>query len=183
MTVRAIRIPRNKALEIFEPLHLRLVEEGIPFEVVGSLRRQEPEVKDIDLISWYPAGALLSFLHRVSKQYGLLVAKHFEGNRLQLSVRGLVIKTFLTTEFTRGAALLAWTGHVAFVRWLRKLARGQGYVLSPGGLLFNGNVVASVSEGLIFDALGLDYIPPDRRGFGSIAWRALIRKNSIATGS
>jgi DNA polymerase (family 10) len=169
-----IRVPLDEALGIFEPLSEVLTEARIPFEFAGSIRRREPEVKDIDLISGCPPARILEVI-KASRLKGLRYLNQVGMSyAVRASISNFNVKIFCyKKEAERGSALLSWTGHFKFVRMLRGIAREQGYVLSPKGLLHNGLVVASRTEELIFWALGLNYIGPEDRAKGK-TWKNLL---------
>jgi len=174
MRADVIRIPRLEAIDLFGPLCLYLEECGIEIEFVGSMRRNEVEVKDIDLISPHSPVRIIEALQG-SRIKGLRLLNQVGMNHtVRASVSNFHIKIFCyQKEIERGSMLLSWTGHYKFVRMLRGIAREQGYVLSPKGLLHNGLVVASRTEELIFWALGLNYLSPEERAKGKV-WKNLL---------
>lgn len=65
-----------------------------------------------------------------------------------------------------GIALLLATGSSAHLDALRALAERKGLTLGADGLRQNGSVVAQETEGEIYSALGLPFIPPELRETG-----------------
>lgn len=62
------------------------------------------------------------------------------------------------------SAILYFTGPKDFNKKMRTLAIAQGYSLSEYGLTDeNGNIVHANSEKEIFDILGMEYLPPEKR--------------------
>lgn len=62
-----------------------------------------------------------------------------------------------------GAALLYFTGSRSHNIALRRLAQAQGWKLNEYGLFAGARQLAGASESGIYDALGLDEIPPELR--------------------
>ena len=67
-----------------------------------------------------------------------------------------------------GATILGWTGSVTFERDLRLWAKQKGYSFSFDGLTHLGvakeaGLVETQDESEVFDALGLQWMPPEWR--------------------
>jgi DNA polymerase (family 10) len=91
---------------------------------------------------------------------GLLLTLTFEGRRLELFVSGAT---------TLGAALAVRTGDEVFVTALQERAAAKDLRLTGVGL-FSGEVgLETRTEQEVFDALGVEYVPPECRDlpFGS----------------
>ena len=104
-------------------------------------------------------------------------ATYFGGVRLRghPHYRRLDLKTCLPDEFAY--ALLSFTGSAYFNRSLRSLVKTMGYSLSEHGLTAAVadrppgplrpidflNLVPATTEQDIFAALGLDWVPPEKR--------------------
>ena len=135
----------------------------------GSLRRGRDTVGDLDLLVTGPACepaivaaavehvATLPLIHKLLAKGQNKVAFTLENN-LQVDVR-------LLPRASYGAALQYFTGSKMHSVALRQRALKQGLTLSEYALarLDDNSIVAAKSEEDIYNALGLDYIPPELR--------------------
>ena len=131
----------------------------------GSLRRGRETVGDLDLLVTGPgaATALDRFVahprvHEVLGHGANKASARFGLEGIQVDVRALA-------EESRGAAMQYFTGSKEHNVALRQRAQRQGLTLNEYGLsrLDTGAVVASRTEQEIYQALGLDWIPPEMR--------------------
>ncbi|KKN39350.1 hypothetical protein LCGC14_0744550 [marine sediment metagenome] len=151
-------------LERAQAIAAALVKELQPFceeiMVAGSIRRQRPLVKDIDLVI-IPAnqGQLAVKLHAMGCRFG--------GPKAQrLQYKGANVDIYIATVETFPMLVLVRTGSGAFNRDLAIRAKGQGLHFAADGrgiLNKDGQRVAWLSEGEILGTLGLPYIEPSRR--------------------
>jgi DNA polymerase (family 10) len=160
----APRIPLGRAIAVAEPLldRLRSVPGVRWAEPVGSLRRGQDTVGDIELIASVadPIGVVedllaevedARWLHRGERRVYLLV------DRVQVGMR------FVQPE-NAGAALLHLTGSHGHFAALQAHAKSAGYRLSSEGLhAIGGTLRPASSEDEIYAALGLPSIPPEIR--------------------
>jgi len=114
--------------------------------ICGSIRRKEKMIRDIDIL-------VIDAASHGTLQHG---AK-FEGVELNIYC--------VAPEHT-GAGLLFLTGNAQFNITLRGLAKRKGMKLNRYGLYRDGKLIASETEEDIFQALGMDYVPPKGRGSG-----------------
>ena len=131
----------------------------------GSLRRGKETVGDLDLLVTGPgAGAALDRfvahprVHDVLGHGSNKASARFGLEGIQVDVRAL-------SEESRGAAMQYFTGSKEHNVALRQRAQRMGLTLNEYGLarVDNGEVVASRTEREIYEALGLDWIPPEMR--------------------
>jgi len=136
-------------------------------QVVGSIRRQKPIVRDIDFVvisnEWQNLGKQL-----IAKLDALETMKGDKIKRFLVPTdKGAVQADFYrTTPKTWGVYMLIRTGSAEHNVWLAKLALKNHMQLRYSvGLveLPKGNVIASDCEEDIFRSLGLDYINPTQR--------------------
>jgi DNA polymerase (family 10) len=162
-----------------EPLCERVV-------IAGSIRRQKPEVNDIDLVTLPKCAERSSFLDcnykvRVSetevwltlfpsvlKKWGLKVdALGPELLRFSRIEDGFQVDVYRARPETWGVILLVRTGSKQHNVKLCSLARSKGLMLSAAkGVIADdgcGEVVASWTEEEIFAALGLAFVAPKDR--------------------
>lgn len=132
-------------------------------EVVGSIRRQRPEVNDIDIVlipqewMWPTVSNVLK--HRL----GATIAE--SGPELvRLVIQGVQVDLYRARPRTWGVLLLIRTGSTQHNIKLCSHARSRGLMLSAAqGVLKDGKVIASSTEEEIFAALGMPYIEPKDR--------------------
>lgn len=150
-------------LERAQAIAAALVKELEPccqrMTMAGSIRRERPLVKDIDLVL-IPAnqGQLAVKFHEMGCRFG--GPKH---QRLQY--KGANVDIYIATEDTWPMLLLVRTGSAAFNRDLaiRAKAKSLHFAADGRGVLKGDQRVAWRSEEEIFGALGLPYIEPSRR--------------------
>jgi DNA polymerase (family 10) len=135
----------------------------------GSLRRGRETVGDLDLLVTGPACAedKVAAIVEYTAAYppiAELLAKGQNKVSFRLST-GLQVDVRLLPMASYGAALQYFTGSKMHNVWLRQRALKRGYTLSEYALarLDDGAVVAAASEEEIYQALGLDWIPPELR--------------------
>ena len=151
-------------LEFAKKLAAELIAELTPvttrIEVAGSIRRQRPAVRDIDLVL-------------IPKNQGLLDNKlrelgcQFGGPKIRrLVYKGALVDIYIATPETWATLLLIRTGSTRHNVYLCKRARAKGWQLKADGqglLDARGNRIAGDSEESIFQALELHYVPPEER--------------------
>lgn len=162
----------NHMLEILSP-------ECDRIEIAGSIRRQKPEVGDIEIVlipkpiydlfglPLYGADRIEAALHREGFEL-LKNGDHFKQARV--SPRGQVnFDIFLTTPEQWGVIYTIRTGSADFSHWL-VTPRQQGGALPSSlrvadGRIWSGKTALETPEEAdVFRAAGLNWIPPmDRR--------------------
>lgn len=150
---RAQRIA-NKILELLSP-------DCKKIEVAGSIRRKRPWVNDVDIVliprdHWGIHNKLLRLGQM--KMSGSKIARVMYGD--------IQIDFYFANEETWSTLLLVRTGSAEHNVKLASLAKNRGWHLHANGEgLFDGNGkrIAGNSEESIFAALGLKYLPPERR--------------------
>ena len=135
----------------------------------GSLRRGRETVGDLDLLVTGPAcePAVVAAAVEHVATLPLIDQLHARGaNKVTFTLRNnLQVDVRLLPRASYGAALQYFTGSKHHNVALRQRAIKQGMTLSEYALLrLEDNViVASETEEAIYNALGLDYIPPELR--------------------
>ena len=149
----------NKIVE-----ELKKLKETERVEAVGSLRRKEFTIGDIDIlaISKNPGKVMEAFvkLPVVKKiiakgpKKSVVILK----NNMQADLRVFDKKSF-------GAAMQYFTGNKMHNIELRKIAIKKGYMLNEYGLFDRKTkkFIAGETEEEIYGKLGLKYIPPEKR--------------------
>lgn len=131
-------------------------------EIAGSIRRRKETVGDIDLL-------VISDNSQEVMDYFVnlpLVEEVIVKGPLKSTVilkEGLDCDVRVFEEDVFGAALMYFTGSKELNVELRKMAIAQNMKLSEYGLFQGEEMVAASTETEIFQAMGLDYIPPELR--------------------
>jgi DNA polymerase/3'-5' exonuclease PolX len=170
-------IPRREIddINIFLQKVAKSVNKDLIMTISGSYRRGNPTSGDIDvLLSHKTKNYTIKFVEKL-KKVGFIIddltdkdynVKYMGFSKyLNNPVRRLDIKFVLLESYH--AALLHFTGPWNFNQQIRELAKHLGYLLNEYGLFkLEGSKKIKMSiksEKDIFDALGLEYIEPNKR--------------------
>ncbi|CAH6421516.1 DNA polymerase family X [uncultured virus] len=166
------------------------VDKELFHVICGSYRRKKLTSNDIDVLITHPKiktrlqlqtdkkNYLVNLVKKLKKEKFLLddlTDKDFEikymgfcqykENKIKYPVRRIDIRYIPYDSYY--TALVYFTGSGEFNRKMRQLAQNLGYKLNEYGLYFTqGNKLKRIkinSEKDIFDALGLEYLSPDKR--------------------
>lgn len=155
------RIDRQEALKKIQPLINQARSMGLKFEICGSIRREEANVKDVDILA---LGKDMSRWYNIIDQ--LETEKINRGNvSTDFWLNGIAVNIRSCAAESWGAGLLFLTGPQMFNINMRSQAKKQGLLLSQHGLFKRDTreMVAGKTEKDIFNALGMKYIEPNRR--------------------
>ncbi|HEX2167568.1 MAG TPA: PHP domain-containing protein, partial [Longimicrobiales bacterium] len=144
--------------------------------IAGELRRGLEIVNGIALVS-VTTGDTASIAQRIRTTSGLT---WYEGDDRVVSGRfgdGLAVEVCLTTDDRAGAALLHMTGSAAHLDALSRVAAERGLTLAPQGILDGDSRLRADSEDALYDALGLQPVPPELRESGEEV--ALARDDTL----
>jgi DNA polymerase (family 10) len=162
MPQRVDGIPLAVALPLAEGLRDRLAGvDGVQrVEVAGSLRRMKATVHDIDLLAAAddPAAAARAFteLPQVAE-----VAAHGDTKTSIRTRDGLQVDLRTVRPEVWGAALQYFTGSAAHNVRIRERAVKAGLKLSEYGLFERGGeLVEATDEEVVYDRLGMAWVPP-----------------------
>jgi DNA polymerase (family X) len=163
---RSTRQQLGVALEIAEELldHLRDCPAVVRCSYAGSLRRLQDTIGDVDLlVSSERPDEVEQFFARLAQVREVL---RRGPSRTSVIVRGGVQVDLRVVEpKCWGAALQYFTGSKAHNIRLREIALQQGRTLNEYGLFeqATGKAVAGTDEDDVYEALGLQPIPPELR--------------------
>src|SRR5467141_2276180 len=138
-------------------------------EVAGSYRRRRETIGDLDIL--VTSGDSPRVMDRFVK-YGEALEVVSKGEtRSTVKLRGgLQVDLRAVEPAAYGAALQYFTGSKAHNVELRQVAQGKKLKLNEYGLFRGTRRIAGETEAEIYDALGLDWIPPElREARGEIA--------------
>ncbi|HZV00307.1 MAG TPA: DNA polymerase/3'-5' exonuclease PolX [Planctomycetota bacterium] len=151
---------REQALALVEKL--RELPEATRVELAGSTRRGRETVKDVDiLVASEKPQAIMDAAAKLAQEviaHGPTKTSVRLENGLQVDVR--VVKPI---EF--GAAWAYFTGSKEFNIVLRSRALDRGYSLNEYAMtpIAQGDAICCPTEEAVFDALGLQWVPPEMR--------------------
>jgi DNA polymerase (family X) len=142
---------------------LRQASPATEFVPVGSLRRGGDTCGDLDILAIGGDAALIDAFVRNPLAERVLGRGDTKGSVLLRG--GYQVDLRLVPAGSRGAALQYFTGSKAHNIVLRDLAISRGMKLNEYGLFDSatGNAVAGGTEAGIYEALGLEFVPPELR--------------------
>ena len=141
---------------------------------VGSLRRGAETCGDLDLLAAGGTAALMTAF--VGQPDVIRVLGLGDTKASVLLTSGLQADLRLVETASKGAALQYFTGSKSHNIALRDRALSRGMRLNEYGLfLLDGTRLAGDTEEDIYDALGLEYVPPELREFRGEIERAAAR--------
>jgi DNA polymerase/3'-5' exonuclease PolX len=186
--VSKIQRPLPEAARIAAAIAADLAPYCDRIQIAGSVRRRKEVVGDIEMVAiprYAPAGLfgdctanlLWEHLH-ASDAYRFAKGDHPAGRYYQLALpihAGMQLDLFLAQPDNWGLTLLVRTGSAAFstamlARWKRRQGIGRDLPGSVDGRLVTreGQVVPTPEEETVFQLLGMQPVPPERRS--SLEW-------------
>lgn len=158
-----------------------LDEHGpIKWQFAGSLRRGLKTVKDVDVIvtlNQKKEKSQKQIIRSLIEHAGLKVDVRDGNTKWGISIpvvsagRSITLDLNFCYPENEGAYLLYFTGSKALNIDMRGLAKRRGMLLNDKGLFKGKKCIASKTEVEIFEALGMDYIEPEKREGGLKAER------------
>lgn len=186
------RIPLDEAQAIAVDLRAELIPYCYEIQVAGSIRRERPDVGDIDLVC-----IPMSYEISVTDMFGTVLStspvletlKHLQELEdvgiVQISKSGAQIVSFtyrdmacdlyqVSDQTAFPTIYLVRTGSENWNRFLACLAINQGkkFKVNGQGIVCQGERVGYLSEEHILEAVGLPFIPPKERDVPLSALRA-----------
>ncbi len=141
---------------------LKNLKEVKQISLTGSLRRMKETIGDVDflVVSRSPSKVMDFFVSLPG------IIKVWGKGPTKASVRtgmGFDMDIRIVPEKSYGSALQYFTGSKEHNIALRKIAMSKGLKLSEYGLFKRKKMIAGKSEKRIYNALGLEWIPPELR--------------------
>jgi len=142
--------------------HMFKQNSVIRAEVAGSVRRAREVVKDVDIVvsSSNPEAVMDHFTLMPGAMEVISKGKTKSSLRLEFGVQ-VDIRVVSDDKFPY--ALHHFTGSREHNTAMRQLARSKGMKMNEYGLFRDGKPIPCRSEREIFEALGIGFIPPERR--------------------
>ena len=160
------RTPISEAMPLAERLSTEMSAlKGVTaVQYCGSLRRFSETIGDVDItVASTDPLPVMDFVagHAQASE----VIGHGDTKTSIVTRDGLQVDVRVVTPDQFGAAILYFTGSKSHNIALRQRAIDRGWLLNEYGLndKETGSVVASETEEAIYDALGLEFIPPPLR--------------------
>ncbi len=137
--------------------------------VVGSVRRRRELIRDLDflVVLRTPAASLFD---RLGRAPGVSEFVHQTDASATLRfASGAVADVYTAVPEQVGFQLVRSTGDLSHVEALGARARDRGLTWTEGGLVRDGTTIPLPTEEAVYQALGLQYVPPElREGRGEV---------------
>lgn len=131
-------------------------------EIAGSIRRRKETVGDIDVLTVaHHPDEVMDFFTQMDLVDEVIVRGHSKSTVRLFNGMDADIRVFKKDEF--GSAMVYFTGSRELNIKLRKIAISRGMKLNEYGVYQGEERLAGKTETDVFQALGLDYIPPELR--------------------
>lgn len=135
----------------------------VPDAIIGgSIRRGEPEVHDIDLMTQMPLDTVKA---RIAAGDGTAKVTRDGEKSIFVTFNGFTINLYFYEPSYAGAMLFFLTGPKSYTIGYRMKAKKKGWVLNQYGLFDGaGQRVCGTTEAEIYTALDKEYKEPHLRG-------------------
>lgn len=146
-------------------------KDNFKMDIAGSYRRQKPFSNDIDCLLTTKKkvnltevveyltknGVILESLgFQKEKFMGIAQCPSKEGHPFRLDIEFIPPEEYVP-------ALIYFTGSKYFNLHMRETAKKQGLLLNQHGLYKGGKLLVFKNEKELFDKLGMEYVPPEKR--------------------
>ncbi|MFC6087284.1 DNA polymerase/3'-5' exonuclease PolX [Sphaerisporangium aureirubrum] len=155
------RVHLGVAMNLAERVIASLPAERIAY--AGSLRRMKDTVGDLDVLAVGPVSLMDEFKAQPYVTEVIASGAHKTSVRAD---RGLQVDLRVVPEESWGAAMQYFTGSKEHNVRLREMCVKRGWKLSEYGLFEGETVIASRTEEDIYQALGMQWVPPPLREDG-----------------
>jgi DNA polymerase (family 10) len=130
-------------------------------EIAGSTRRMKETIGDVDVLGISDNPKAMDFFVSLPEVKQVIVKG--ETKTTVLLDLGLTCDLRVLDRNSFGAALQYFTGSKEHNIKVRKYAQDKGYKLSEYGLFKDDQMIAGKTEEEVYNALGMDWIPPELR--------------------
>lgn len=159
----------SEALQIAEKVKSMLAPHCERIEIVGSIRRKKPEVKDIEIVAIpkpYDTGLFQSGIAPVVNQWqkvkGELPCKYTQ----RILPEGIKLDLFFAEPGNWGLIYAIRTGSADYSHKVLGTAWVKSGYKSEGGYLYSrGKKVNVPEEEYLFSLIGVRYVEPEFRNF------------------
>ncbi|HEX2426043.1 MAG TPA: DNA polymerase/3'-5' exonuclease PolX [Actinomycetota bacterium] len=166
MSASGGRVLVNLALDAAEELlaELRALKQVLRADYAGSLRRMAETIGDVDLLVASTDAEPIMDRFTALPHVGRILAKGPTKSSI-VTTEGLQVDLRVIEPAVWGAAMIYFTGSKAHNVRIREMAVRKGLKLSEYGLFHaeDGELIAAETEEVVYERLGLPYIPPTLR--------------------
>lgn len=158
------RITYHHAKKALEPLlaYLQTSPQITSVTVAGSFRRCQDTIGDLDILAVTADGS--KAIEHFTKYPGAIkIVSQGEAKATIILRSGLQVDLRIIEAKSFGAALQYFTGSKAHNIATRTIAVNKNLKLNEYGVFKNDKNIASKTEAQIYEAIGMDYIPPELR--------------------
>lgn len=152
------RFPATELLSKTQDFFNEVQALRLKYKFVGSYRRGEDSVKDLDLIG---LDTQMDKWTELGEKYGEFWSKGEE--QLDFNVNGVQINIWVVPEEEIGSAILFYTGPRTFNVYLATQAKEKGLTFNRHGLFDKSGKRIALTEKEIFDKLNISWIKPEER--------------------
>lgn len=168
------------AIRIAEEIGFELTPYIDRLRVAGSIRRQRPEVGDIELVCTPKVVMRREGLFdavpvrhlrfgEIIRKYEIVKGNPDTGKYIQfVHPVGIKVDLFTAVPTNFGFIMAIRTGSTEFSKFLAKRWVQLGYKGIEGNLTRDGKIIPVRSEKAFFDLLDLPMVPPDKRNQGGL---------------
>jgi DNA polymerase (family X) len=160
------RVLVSLALDAAEELlaELRRMRQVLRADYAGSLRRMAETIGDVDLLVASTDAEPIMDAFVSLPQVDRVLAKGPTKSSI-VTTKGLQVDLRVIPPEVWGAAMIYFTGSKAHNVRIREMAVRKGLKLSEYGLFHadDGELIAAETEDMVYERLGLPYIPPTLR--------------------
>ena len=141
-------------------------------EIAGDVRRRLEVIREIDLVVGHSNHEkILPILN----QFGQIEEQNGDDVTI-ISQSGLPVRVHCVPDEAFAITLYHWTGSDGHRTEIARHADNQGITITDRHLIHNRSVISCPDETVIYDLLGLQYIPPElREGVGEVVLAAEAR--------
>ena len=172
-----MRIPISEGKKHYKIIDkiFKLTNDKIEFELVGSYRRKNKDMGDIDILIKNSEDLILKKLIANLVESGYIIETLASGKskfmglcKLSPDLPARRIDILIAEPSYYYFALLYFTGSYSFNIYMRKIALEKGYSLSEYGLKGKDNKIIDISDIIkseedIFKFLNIPYVTPEKR--------------------
>ncbi len=137
-------------------------------EIAGDVRRSMEVIREIDIVVGHPdRSSIMASLHRFGQVH------EDDGDGLTVTgASGLPVRVHCVPDETFAVTLYHWTGSDDHRTRIARHADDRGITITDRHVIHNRAVIPCPDESVIYDILGLQYIPPELREGGEEVARA-----------
>ncbi len=174
----------KEAFRIAKQIRWELSEFCARCEIAGSIRREKPQVNDIEIVAIPKVNRCFELKDYLYHQGRYTILKgSFPGRymRLQRNANDTFIDLFFCTESTWWMIFLIRTGNADFSKFMVTRAKRMGYRVE-GGKLYDkkGIPVEIITEATIFNILLFPWLPPWKRNLNYRGYQDISKEDPVA---